>query len=128
MSRSLRVHKRNESKLNQEVNELKVELEKQTSIFNKKIKSKNDKIAQLELQVLSLQEDNVRLDKEVEEKDRLRRLHYQNHRQAVAQREVMNARLYDAKIRRYLRGLCGFEHKLPQGPELLRILETHLFQ
>jgi len=128
MSRNLRVHKRNESKLNQEVNELTYELEKQSLIFSKKIKSKNYKIAQLELQVLSLQEDNIRLDKEVEEQDRLRRLHYNNHRQAVAQREKMNARLYDASIRRYLRGLSGFEHKLPEGQELLRILETHLFQ
>ena len=127
MSRNLRVHKRNESKLNEEVNELS-ELEKQSLIFSKKLKSKNDKIAQLELQVLSLQEDNIRLDKEVEEQDRLRRLHYNNHRQAVAQRETMNARLYDASIRRYLRGLSGFEHKLPEGQELLRILETHLFQ
>ena len=128
MSRSLRVHKRNESKLNQEVHELKVELEKQTSIFNKKIKSKNDKIAQLKLQNLSLQEDNVRLDKEVEEKERLRKLHFKNHRQAVAEREIIKARLYDGSMRRWTRGRSGFEYKLPEAQELLRIVQAHLLQ
>lgn len=128
MSRSLRVHKRNESKLNQEVHKLKVELENQSLIFSKKIKSKNDKIALLELQLLSLQEDNIRLDKEVEEKERLRKLHFKNHRQAVAEREVMNARLYDGSMRRYLRGRSGFEYKLPEAQELLRIVQAHLLQ
>lgn len=128
MSRSLRVHKRNESKLNKEIHDLKVEFETQKDIFNKKIKSKNDKIAQLELQLLSLQEDNVRLAQEVEEQDRLRRFHYNNHRQAVAEREIIKARLYDGSIRRFLRGRTGFEFKLPEAQELLTILQTFLFQ
>ena len=127
MSRSLRVQKRNDYKLSQEVHGMN-ELDNQSVIFSKKIKSKNNKIAQLNLQILALQEDNVRLAREVEEESRLKRFHYKNHKNAVSEREVMNARLYDAEIRRYLMGLSGFEHKLPEGQEILKILETHLFK
>tara|TARA_Y100001968_G_scaffold333432_1_gene396226 strand:- start:1594 stop:2250 length:657 start_codon:yes stop_codon:yes gene_type:complete len=118
MSRNLRVHKRNEIRLNQEVERLKAELEKQSQVFSKKINKKNNEIAKLNMQNLGLKEDNIRINKELKKEIKIKKQHYDNHKEAVAERELIKARLYDAQIRRFLRGRSGFEHTPPDYQKL----------